>query len=208
MDKKNSKLEIFTMEQNTEAWFEARLGIITASHFGEVMSKGRGKKPSKTCRSYMVKLAAEILTKTRRSGYVGYDMLRGIKQEPDARAEYEFQTGQDVNQIGFAKRDDIGCSPDGLVYKSGGIEIKSVIPEVQIETVIANIVPEIHKPQIQGVIYVMDLDWLDFVSYSPLLNNNFLFIKRSYRDNEFIDNLKKKLETFNKQLLDMVKTMS
>ena len=201
-------IKIFTMEQNSPAWFDVRLGIISASHFGEVISKGRGKNPSKMCRSYMVKLAAEILTGAHRDGYTGYDMLRGIEQEPDARAEYEFQTGYYVNQIGFAKRGSIGCSPDGLVGELGGIEIKSVIPEVQIETVLANEIPSTHEPQIQGVIYVLDLDWLDFVSYSPLLNNNFLFIKRAYRDDEFIDNLKKKLETFNKQLLDMVKTMS
>lgn len=200
--------DIYSFPQGSDEWMQIRLGIVTASKFQDVISKGRGKAPSKMCRSYMIKKAAEILTGTFRDQYQGYDMLRGIEQEPDARAEYEFRTGYSVDQIGFAKKGNIGCSPDGLVGEFGGIEIKSAIPEVQIETVLANEIPSTHEPQIQGVIYVLDLDWLDFVSYSPLLNNNFLFIKRAYRDDEFIDNLKKKLETFNKQLLDMVKTMS
>ncbi len=195
-------LEIYTMPQMTPEWFRAKLGIISASSFSKVMAKGAGK----VRKDYMLKLAAEIITGTHRETYQSADMVRGIEQEPYARAEYEFITGCSVNQIGFAKRGRIGCSPDGIVGSEGEIEIKCVIPEVQIETIIADKVPPPHKPQIQGSLFVLDCEWLDFISYSPLIKNkNYMFIKRIFRDEEYISNLQGEILRFLKELDELVK---
>jgi len=184
---------IYTHRQQSPEWFHARLGLISASSFSKVMAKGAGK----VRKDYMLKLAAEIITGTHRDTYQNADMIRGNEQEPQARAEYEFITGCSVDQIGFAKRGRISCSPDGLVKSEGGIEIKSVIPEVQIETVIADRIPPSHKPQVQGCMMVLDCEWWDFVSYSPLIKNkNFMFIKRMYRDNEYIATLESEIVKF------------
>lgn len=198
-------LDIYTMDQGSESWFQCKLGIVSAGSFSKVLAKGSGK----TRKSYMLKLAAEIITGERRETYQNSEMERGILQEPKARAEYEFNTGNSVDQIGFAKLGRIGCSPDGLVRSPGGIEVKSVIPEVQIETVVANKIPTTHKPQMQGCMMVMDCEWWDFVSYSPLIKNkNFIFIKRMHRDQKYIDDLQKELLVFIKDLDDIVKKMS
>lgn len=156
----------------------------------------------------MLKLAAEILTGTRRDTFQNADLLRGIEQEPLAREAYELITGNDVNQIGFAKLGRTGCSPDGLIKSEGGIEIKSVIPEIQIETVVADKVPPGHKAQIQGNIMVLGLEWVDFVSFSPLLKNkNYIFIKRMYPDTAYIENLQKELLVFIRELDELVERM-
>jgi len=197
-------LEIFTCDQGTEPWFNCKLGIVSAGSFSKVLAKGEGK----VRKNYMLKLAAEIITGERRETYQSSDMRRGIEQEPSARDEYSFVTGNDVTQIGFAKNNRIGASPDGLVGPKSGIEIKSVIAEEQIETVLANKVPAKHKPQIQGNMMVLDCESWDFVSYSPLIKNkNYIFIKRMVRDEKYINKLQIELLAFIRELDDMVKKM-
>jgi hypothetical protein len=197
-------VEIYTFPQLSPEWFQIKLGIVSAGSFAKVLAKGQGKSRN----GYMLKLAAEILTGERRDTYQDQDMIRGTKQEPQARKEYEFVTGNSVDQIGFCKRGWVGASPDGLVGYEGGIEIKSVIPEVQIETVIANRVPPSHKAQIQGCLFVCDCAWWDFVSYSPLLKSkNYIFIKRMFRDEDYISTLQVELIKFLRELDALVKLM-
>lgn len=198
-------LEIFTMPQGSLEWFKVKLGIVSAGSFSKVMAKGQGKVRT----GYMLKLAAEILTDEHRDTYQSQDMVRGLEQESQARDEYAFVTGNSVNQIGFCKRARIGCSPDGLIGSEGGLEIKSVIPEVQIETVLTNKVPPSHKAQMQGSMFVLDCKWWDFVSYSPLIKNkNYIFIKRMYRDQEYIDDLQRGLLKFINELDALVEKLN
>lgn len=192
-------IEIFTFPQLSPEWFKTKLGIVSAGSFSKVLAKGQGKEQSKVRNGYMLKLAAEILTGERRDTYQSPDMVRGTEQEPQARDEYSFVTGNSVDQIGFCLRGRIGASPDGLVGSDGGIEVKSVIAETQIETVLAGKVPTIHKAQIQGNIFVLDLKWMDFVSYSSSLKSrskNYIFIKRMFRDENYISNLQLELIKF------------
>lgn len=197
--------DIYTMLQGSPEWFQIKLGVPSAGSFSKVLAKGQGK----TRKSYMLKLAAEIITGVHRETYQNAEMTRGIEQEIQAREEYEFITGQSVNQIGFAKSGKVGCSPDGLVGSDGGIEVKSVIAEVQIETVRANKVPPGHKAQIQGCLMVLDCEWWDFVSYSPLIKNkNYMFIKRVLRDEKYIKELQLELLLFIRELGEMVQDMS
>lgn len=198
-------VNIYTMPQGSPEWFKCKLGIVSAGSFSKVLAKGQGK----VRKGYMLKLAAEILTGTYRETYQNDEMKRGILQEPQARDEYEFITGRSVNQIGFAKHGRVGCSPDSLYSFQGGIEIKAVIPEVQIETVTANKIPPGHKPQMQGCMMVLDCEWWDFVSYSPLIKNkNYIFIKRMFRDQEYIKNLQSELLIFIKELDQMVEKLN
>lgn len=36
-------VEIFNCEQGSDAWHEARRGIVTASNFSKILAKGEGK---------------------------------------------------------------------------------------------------------------------------------------------------------------------
>jgi hypothetical protein len=53
---------IIECQQGEPEWFAARLGIPTASEFSTVMAKGKDGGKSVTRRTYMLKLAGEILT--------------------------------------------------------------------------------------------------------------------------------------------------
>ena len=195
--------EICMHEQGKEEWFKAKLGIPSASHFKDILAQGRNGKSSATRKTYMLKLAAEILTGTHRKTYSNDDMARGVEQEPKARSTYEFVTGCSIVQVGFGMRDGVLASPDGLRGSEGGTEIKCVIPEVQIVTVKSGKMPPVHKAQVQGNMLVFECDWWDFISYSPLMPKP-MFIKRVMREEQYIHNLWLEITKFKQELNEMV----
>ena len=184
---------IINCEQGTPEWFEARRGVVTASEFASVLSNGRGKAPSVTRRKYMLRLVGERITGEVAETYSNAHMERGNLMEPDARAAYEFESGNTVEQVGFVRNGDVGCSPDCFVGEDGLLEIKTKLPHIQIDVLLSGEVPPEHKPQIQGQLWVCDRKWLDFVSYWPGLP---VFIKRVERDEEYIATLAAKVTDF------------
>lgn len=58
-----------------------------------------------------------------------------------------------IEDVGFIQHPTLmaGASPDGLVSLDGGIEIKSVIPVVQIETIDNGGYPQTHKTRQNGI---------------------------------------------------------
>lgn len=189
-------------EQCSDEWFALRCGCVTASEFATVMAKGRGSSPSKTRRTYMLKLIGEKLTGDPTDYYSNFHMERGKELEPEARMLYTLQTGNEVQQIGFVKAgDEIGYSPDGLVGNDGLIEIKTKLPHLQIEVLLADEVPPEHMAQIQGGLWVTEREWLDFVSYWPKLP---MFTKRVYRDEKYIANLTAEINRFLSEMHELM----
>lgn len=188
-----NSLEIFNCEQNSPEWFASRAGIVTASEFDSVMAKGKAGEPSKTRRTYMLKLIGEQLTGATVDGFSNKHTERGHEMEPDARRLYAFQTDLNPEQVGFMRRGQIGCSPDSLIGADGLLEIKTKLPHLQLEVLLSGQMPPEHKPQVQGQLLVTGRAWVDFVSYWPGLP---LFIKRIERDEPYIASLRIGIEDF------------
>ena len=81
------------MEQRTDAWFQARLGKVTASRIGDVMAKTKAGYGAGRA-NYAAQLVAERLTGTAPDNFTNAAMQWGIDTEAQARAMYEFQTGR------------------------------------------------------------------------------------------------------------------
>src|SRR6185503_15969852 len=97
-------LEIFdAIEQGTPEWFQARLGIPTASEFDTVLATGRGGGESKTRRTYLYKLAGEILTGEPMYSFQNDHMQRGKEMESEARDMYVFLSDHELRQVGFIR---------------------------------------------------------------------------------------------------------
>lgn len=191
-------LEIIPCEQGSPEWHEARAGIVTASELDNVLANGRGGAPSKTRRTYMLKLAGEILTGQVGQLWAGNEHTeRGHALEPEARALYAFQTDADPKLVGFMRRGRAGASPDSLLGDDGLLEIKTKLPHLQLAVLLADEVPSEHIPQLQGQLWVSGRKWVDFVSYWPGLP---LFIKRVYRDEQYIEQLARAVAEFNNEL--------
>lgn len=193
--------------QGTDGWFEDRRGIPTSSMYSAVLAKGEGK----TRASYMVKLAAERLTGKRAESFSNAHTDRGTEQEPFAQMAYEAITGNVVREVGFIRHPILltGGSPDGLVDDDGGLEIKSVIPTTQIETIRKGGYPSGHKPQIQGNLMNTGRAWWDFCSYSPDMPSGLdVYIFRVVRDEDYIKTLEAEIIKFNKELDEMVEALN
>ena len=190
-------MEIINCEQGTPEWLAARAGIVTASEFQTLLMKGRGGGDSATRRTYMRKLAGEIITGESSEGFSNAHTERGKTMEPEARDLYAFMADCEPQQVGFIKSGRKGASPDSLVGDLGGLEIKTRLPHLMIELLEKDEVPNEHIAQIQGGMWVAEREWWDFVAYWPKLP---LFVKRVYRDETYIRTLASAVIQFNEEL--------
>ena len=71
-----------------------------------------------------------------------------------------------------------------------------------IKATITDEVPEEFKPQLQGVLWVCERDWIDLSIYWPSLPGD--FVKRVYRDEKYIDMLERVTDRANAELDEIV----
>ncbi|MGJ4997275.1 YqaJ viral recombinase family protein [Bradyrhizobium sp. HKCCYLS3077] len=103
-------MQVINCEQNSAEWLRARMGIPTASQFSTVLAKGEGE----TRRTYLLKLAGEIITGEPMESFSNEHTERGHRMEAEARDLYAFQTGAALERVGFIRSGRAGCSPDSL----------------------------------------------------------------------------------------------
>lgn len=194
-------MQIIDCVQGTEDWFKARAGIPTSSEFATVMASGKGGGESKTRRTYMLKLAGELLTGEPMEQYTNNHMERGKVMEDEARDLYSFMKDVDPQRVGFIVNGPRGCSPDSLIGAAGMVEIKTQLPHLLIETLLKDDFPSEHKAQCQGALWVAEREWIDIAVYWPKLP---LFVKRAYREDTYIAQLSAAVDKFNDELADTV----
>jgi predicted phage-related endonuclease len=194
-------------EQNTEEWYAARRGIVTASEAASLLTAKGEIADNATVRGYAYKKAAERINDFSEDHFQTYDMERGHFQEVLARNLYS-ETYAPVRQVGFVTRElahgvVMGASPDSMVGDDGGIEIKSRQGKFQIETVVADEVPKTFMPQIQATMLVTGRQWWDFVQYS---NGMKLYVKRVLVIPEMTEVIYDAVELFEKRVIELVET--
>jgi hypothetical protein len=194
-------LQIINCEQGSPEWFAARAGIPTASEFATVMAKGKGGADSKTRRTYMLKLIGERLTGQPMESFSNVHMERGKAMEDEARDLYAMVSGNDPQPVGFMRRGEAGASPDSLIDTDGLLEVKTKLPHLQIEVLLAKRLPPEHVAQVQGQLWISGRSWLDFVSYWPGLP---LFTFRVQRDETYIATIKTEVDDFLGELAGVI----
>jgi hypothetical protein len=160
---------VYDFEQGSPEWCRARCGVVTASHFSDILSD-KTLKPLKAD-AYLNRLAAETvlgtpLDESIRSGFVE----RGIDMEAEAVRFYEFSRGVDTDPVGFCLRDDkrVGCSPDRLIGTDGGLEIKVPAAHTHVSYMLDNDeLVAAYRGQVQGALWLTGRKWWDIVSYHP-----------------------------------------
>lgn len=204
---------ILNVEQGSDEWLKARLGVITASEFGKIITPNGSKSAS--ANEYMGKLIAEHLTGEQQDNYCSDDMARGSELEPKARFFFETIKGVGVREFGMVFKtsdNNIACSPDGLVFKypkcgyirdeidliyNEGLEIKCPKLSNHISCVIGGVMPKKHIPQVQGSMWVTGADGWWFMSYHPDYKPLIIFVER---DNAYIEKMEKIILSFSELL--------
>ena len=198
------------IEQRSEAWFQARLGKVTASAVADVLAKTKtGVSASRS--NYLIKLAIQRVTGQIEESYTNEAMQWGIDNEDQARVAYEVATGNFVDQVGFVDHEIIdwfGCSPDGLVDTDGLVEIKCPNSATHWEYFKSKEVPKKYFIQMQAQMSCTGRKWCDFVSFDPRMpERSQLLIIRVPRDNTFIDLMETEVMEFLIEVFDEVQLM-
>lgn len=194
-------IQIHDVEQGSEAWHRARLGVPTASMFATVMASGRSGGESLTRKTYLMKLAGEIITGEPCDNFSNAHMERGKSMEDEARERYAFERDVEPVRVGFITNGPMGCSPDSLIGEPGGLEIKTALAHIQIERLLRDDLPPEHRAQVQGTLMVTEREWWDFCSYWPRMTP---LIVRVLPDKAYIANMRGEIDRFNDELAALV----
>lgn len=188
-------------EQGSEEWLAARLGIPTATGIKNIVTQS-GQKSSGWV-GYLAELIAESIEGSS-DGFKSNDMQRGNELEPRARMAYEFETDNDVVQVGgvYLNADkDLMVSPDGLIPSlKKGVEIKCPKMKTHIKYLLEGGVPVEYVIQVQAALWVTGYETWDFVSYCPEYQKQPLYIYTAERDPVL-------MQAFDEHIPNFIKTL-
>ena len=178
-----------TEADDREAFLQARCGSLGASKIRVALATlKRSGERTKEAEDLMYEIAAERLTGVPAKRVNA--MYWGAQHEEEARASYAFLTNLEVVKVGPIPHPMIEgahASPDALVGDDGGLEIKCPTSGVHLKTLLTDVVPEDHLPQIMWNMACAQRAWWDFVRYDPRFPDDLQFFgKRVMRDDEAI----------------------
>lgn len=169
------------LDQGSEAWFEARRGLLTASEMKLIITPAKLQYAQNDKeKAHVYELAAQRLTGYVEPHYIGDEMLRGHEDELRAKMKYNEKYAP-LDDCGFITNDrwgfTLGYSPDALVRGGGVIECKSRRQKFQIETIVTKEIPDEFKIQVQTGLLVSEEPFNDYVTYCGGMP---MFIIRAY----------------------------
>ena len=186
------------LEQNSPEWFAEKLGKPSASNASKIITNSG--EISKQREGYLYELAGERITGRREEGYQNAFMQTGNERQDESRNLYELMHECEVQKVGVIYKDEkrrFLCSPDGIIGKSHGLEMKNVIAKTQVKYLLDGKLPSDYFAQVQMSLYVSGFDRWDFFTYVPGMKP---FILKVGRDEKYIRALSIELEVFCQQL--------
>jgi putative phage-type endonuclease len=163
-------MKILNSDQNSDQWFDDRLGKITGSKLGGIVVK-RGTERKL---GFYELIAEKLATKEDYQDA----MERGHELEPVAVKLFSEKTGKQVESVGLCIsdfNDDIALSPDGLImigsrYKEA-VEVKCLRSAKHLQAYFEQKVPAEYEEQtIQYFIVNEDLETLFVTFYDPRIS--------------------------------------
>ncbi len=195
-------MKIIDCEQCSDQWFKARDLKMTGSKATPIKANGAGLI------TYTRELVLDHFGLLEKKDFENEDIRRGKELEPLARFAYEMKTGHTVEQVGFCVYNDyVGVSPDGLLLKrKAGIEIKAKNNKNHLALLEGDKVDSGTINQMQMIMLVCGLEWMDFISFNPNFTND-LFIKKIKPDAGVHKKLLSGFESGEKMIKKIMKTM-
>jgi exodeoxyribonuclease (lambda-induced) len=171
-------------EQQSEAWFNTKLGVISASKISCVTAK----PGSATRYTYMCDLVAQILTGLH-SDVKAVAMDWGNQHEDAARAYYEARAKVKMIRLPFVFKDDTyreGCSPDGYINSKRGAEIKCPFNSTNfVKFLHSGEIDSDWEKQVQHGMRVLGAEQWDFGQYDPRSHGKMLKFVTIDRDEKY-----------------------
>lgn len=197
-------IEIFNFPQYSEEWWATRIGIPTMSNAKIFLMNGKGGADSKTRKKLLYTTAAEVITGKPTEGFTNANTERGHDNETPNRELYSYIHEVEPEIVGFVRNGRRGGSPDAFIGSDGILECKNHQPSILIPMILADEFPDEHMAQCQGLLMVCEREWVDVSCYWPDMP---LFVKRTYRDEAYIQKLSTAIDEFNEELDALVEKL-
>jgi putative phage-type endonuclease len=193
--------------QQSAAWFQDRIGKLTASAMGMALDFKKDGKEGADRKKLKIDILAERMTDIIREVYVTDAMRHGTEQEPAAKLAYTQKTGIHVMPAPFVPHptiENFGASPDGMIAPDGLLEVKCPTSSKFITWMLAGVVPDEHKPQMLAQLACTRRKWVEFVAFDPRMpEGKRLFIRRYEPKPEEITAIEIAAEKFLAEVEDM-----
>lgn len=198
-------MRIIECEQGSEAWHQARSGVITASMFRVARERLKSGKNAgdftEAAKNYAFRVAVErIAGKPLDEGFETWQMKRGHELEPDARAAHEGVSGEVVFRAGFVVTDcgRFGASADGLIGDDAGSEYKCLVSPEGLRDVLLDDDISKYIDQIQGCMWITGRRRWHYAMYCPALASigKELYWRVIERDDDHIEAMESDLIEF------------
>lgn len=158
-------MKVYTdIEQQSEEWFKIRLWKMTASNATAIGNCWKGLD------TYITDMMAEKFSCQDWEKFWSDHTDRGNELEPQARSLYELEKMVSIQQVSFIEYNEfIWCSPDGLVWEDGWVEIKCPSDKVFFRMLIDDTekIDSDYLWQVQMNLWVTKREWWDLVFYNP-----------------------------------------
>lgn len=153
--------------QGSVQWLEVRLGIPTASEFGNILTPEFKVREGEMPKTYLATKIAEAWLGHPLLDLNTFSVEQGTILEEECLPWLKLETDWPIERVGFILSDNefAGCSPDGIVGDSFGLEIKCPAPHTHVKYLLNGVVPKEYLPQIYGGMWVTGLTRWKFVSY-------------------------------------------
>jgi hypothetical protein len=192
-------------------WLMARVGVVTASEFDNLITPKGKIKTGEGPKTYLHRKLAETWQGAPLDAFQSFAMGQGSLLESEALPYLQTRYDLDVQTVGLVTTDDgrAGCSPDGLIFNAdfkkdgptqlkecpiwSGVEIKAPELPTQIKYLLAGCCPDDYYAQVQGCMMVTGCSSWHFLSYRRRMPAFHLIV---HRDEEFITNLTEALAEF------------
>lgn len=155
-------MRVLTATQNTDDWYAARKGRITASN----ITKCLAGKNTKGRREYAMNIVLDLENVEDFRDDAPW-FMEGRKYESYARGWYQWEHAS-VTEVGFVLHDEynwLGASPDGLIGDDGNLEIKYRKNLTTFNDAIVKPIPRAYLYQMQLQMFVCDCQWTAYVNY-------------------------------------------
>lgn len=188
-------MKVHMEEQGSPSWSILRSGKPTASEFHNLVTPLGEVRSGDMVKSYLAKKVAEAWQGGPLMEFNMFDMEAGQVLEKEARPWFEARYNIDVETVGFITTDDgrIGCSPDGLLGNSSGIEIKCPKVETHVGYLLNGKLPKDYVAQVHGSMFVTGFNEWKFISYRRRFPNLVIAVDR---DEKIQAALKQALDEF------------
>ena len=194
---------IKTREDIRLEWLHSRRGKFTASEFYRLVTTPAKDELPKGALTYVAEKAAESLADIDETDkFVSIDMQWGLDHEIEAIELFTQRTGLKVDRTGDGQQlitmgDHIGCTPDGLIGKHSGLEIKCPKSKTHLQYSLMQSTQDLkdcmpdYYWQIQGSLYITGRKNWHFASYDPRFYQfkhkmKLLYVKRNEKDISFL----------------------